>query len=460
MSLPRTEKDVLREIVITLDGPSASGKTTTAREVARALGLRHVDTGAMYRAITLKALRAGADPSDAAAVGRLADAVDIEFADSAAGRALLMDGEDVTSDIRAPEITRQVSLVSAHAEVRQSMVRRQRALSGNGGVVLEGRDIGSVVLPSAHVKVYLDASLEVRAARRLEELEARGIASELAAVREELKKRDHRDSTRSVSPLKVPVGARIIDTSDLTIEQQVQSVVETAREVAGRILALVDQPQRLRALRRRNLPLRAGQGFFFLIAKVFWGLRVIRKDRHDYAENYIYACNHQSNADPPLVGSTIRRNLFFVAKKALFKVKPVGWLLSAVNAVPIRRHTFDRAAMDTYLELLAEGQSIIIFPEGGRSRAATLRPAKPGTGYLALKSGVSVYPLYVDGTMSLKKSLFRRPRLTVIHGRPMRLTEKDLSQYQDADHYRDFGAMVMSAIQALKDEHHQPPSEA
>ncbi|MFQ5510339.1 MAG: (d)CMP kinase [Candidatus Krumholzibacteriia bacterium] len=457
MSPPTTREDIVREMVIAIDGPSASGKTTTARGVARRLGLRHVDTGAMYRAITLKAMGEGVDLGNAGAVGRVAAGADIDFVDGEAGQAVVMDGEDVTQAIRSPEITRQVSLVSTHAEVRHAMVRRQRAFSDQGGVVLEGRDIGSVVLPSAHVKIYLDASIDVRAARRRAELEARGTATSLEAVRSELQARDHYDSTRSLSPLRIPIGARIVDTSRLTIEEQIEQVVATAEVAAARIVGLLDNPGRVRLLRKRNPALRAGQWFFFLIAKVFWGMRVVHRDHRQYAENYIYACNHRSNGDPPIVGSTIQRNLFFVAKRALFRFRPFGWVISKVNAVPIRRGAFDRAALDTFLDLLEQGHSILIFPEGGRSRSARLRPPKAGAGYLALKSGKPVYPMYVDGTLSLKRSLFRKPHLTVIHGRPMRLTDTDLSKYQDPEHYRDFGAMVMCAIEALQDEHQRPP---
>lgn len=203
--------------VIAIDGPAGSGKSTVAREVARRLGLDWLDTGAMYRAVALAALRRGIDPADAEAVGRLAASVAIDV-----GERVHLDGADVTSEVRSPEVDRAVSAVAAHPAVRAEMVRRQREwAAARGGGVVEGRDIGSVVFPDAELKVYLTARDEVRAKRRAAQREAADTGEVAAAIA----RRDRLDATRATSPLVVPEGAVVIDTSDRTVADVADAIV-------------------------------------------------------------------------------------------------------------------------------------------------------------------------------------------------------------------------------------------
>jgi cytidylate kinase len=443
-------------MVIAIDGPSGSGKTTTARELARRMGLRHLDTGAMYRAVTLRALRSAMDPHDERAMAGIAEASMISFEEQqGAAQRVVMDGEDVSDAIRSADVTSNVSLVSSHRPVRMAMVRRQRALALSGGVVLEGRDIGSVVLPGAEVKVYLDASLDVRAQRRLRELQARGSAAgmDFQNVRQSLEERDRLDATREVSPLMIPVGACIVDTSRLSIDQQVAEVERIARETAQRIANLAAPRGSANPFADERRVWTLTRFVVRSVLRLMWGVRMVRTDDTDYKECFIYACNHRSNLDPPLAGANIDREVHFVAKQALFENRLFGALITRCNAIPIRKGMFDRTAMDRLLAMLGEGRSILIFPEGGRFAGDELSNARPGVGYLALKSGCAVMPMYIEGNNRLRRALIRRPRITIIQGKPIRLTDPDLTRYDDSDHFRDFGAMVMSAIGALKDEH-------
>ncbi len=207
---------------MTVDGPSGTGKSTVSRAVASKVGLPHLDTGAFYRAATLAVIRNGVNPEDDGAVAAVAgDAV----MDQEAGE-MFLDGENVSREIRGPDVTASVSRVAANQDVRRILVSWQRdwVARHEGRAVVEGRDIGSVVFPDAAVKIFLDARPEVRAGRRAVET-----GDDHASVLEDLGRRDRFDSTRTASPLTVPTGAVVIDTSDLDFEEVVERVVELVR---------------------------------------------------------------------------------------------------------------------------------------------------------------------------------------------------------------------------------------
>lgn len=215
-------------MIIALDGPAASGKSTVAKAVANRLGIRHLDTGAMYRAVTWLALHEGVAVDDAPALAALAAAhpVEFEYADGTSiATTVRIAGHDVTSAVRLPEVDATVSAVSAVAAVREALVAQQRALGTERDTVAEGRDIGTVVFPSAEVKVYLTASAEERARRRKLDLAAQGHAVEQGEVQERLERRDHYDSTREVSPLEAAADATLLDTTGLSVEEVVDGIV-------------------------------------------------------------------------------------------------------------------------------------------------------------------------------------------------------------------------------------------
>jgi cytidylate kinase len=203
--------------VIAIDGPAGAGKSSVARRLAGDLGWAYLDTGAMYRAVTLAALERGADLEDGRALAALASSLALEVR---ADGTVRLGARDVTREIRSPEVTAGVSLVAAVPEVRAAMVAHQRRFAErNGRVVAEGRDIGTVVFPDARVKIYLDAAPEERAGRRAAELGARGADADLRAVREGIERRDRLDSSRAASPLRRAEDAWYLDTTGLTLEQ-------------------------------------------------------------------------------------------------------------------------------------------------------------------------------------------------------------------------------------------------
>lgn len=223
----------MSSLVIAIDGPAGSGKSTTARMVAEQLGLLYLDTGAMYRAITLKALRTGTPLTDGARLRDLAASTELRFVPQGGEQRLFMDGEDVTEEIRRPDVTAGTTPVSQQREVREVLVRLQKKIGDRGGVVAEGRDTTSVVFPDADLKIYLTASEDVRAARRVIDLKRLGIESSLAEQIELLAKRDRADSTREASPLMRVEGVIEIDTTALSIDQQVQRIIDLAHQVAA-----------------------------------------------------------------------------------------------------------------------------------------------------------------------------------------------------------------------------------
>ena len=224
-------------MIIAIDGPAGSGKSTVAREVARRLGFTYLDSGAMYRAVTLAALESGEDITDGAALGRLGAALDIELhrRDDDNAR-VIADGRDVSDAIREPRVTGASSTVAAHPEVRAAMLEKQRALMSAGDYVVEGRDIGTVVAPDAPVKAFLTADPEERARRRAAELERSGLSIQQDVVRDAIEQRDLLDSTRSAAPLRQADDAELIDTTGLTPEavaDRIVALAQRARAASG-----------------------------------------------------------------------------------------------------------------------------------------------------------------------------------------------------------------------------------
>lgn len=230
----RSIKGMCPHLWIAIDGPAGSGKSTVARMLARRLGLLHVDTGAMYRALTLQALRKGVNLRDEEALVELAQKTRITLSPAGDGSEvrILLEGEDITAAVRSPEVSRNVSLVARVPGVRELMARRQRELAAQwGGVVMEGRDVGTVILPDAQLKVFLTASPEERAKRRQQDLLAQGYQVNLEQLVQEIAERDRLDSSRPVAPLVPAPDAWIIDSSGLAAAEVVEMIA--ARLLGG-----------------------------------------------------------------------------------------------------------------------------------------------------------------------------------------------------------------------------------
>ncbi|MUK87254.1 (d)CMP kinase [Ornithinibacillus sp. L9] len=214
-----------KNIAIAIDGPAAAGKSTVAKIVARKLSYIYIDTGAMYRALTLKATNNNVELNDESSLAELLRETSIQLKQSDDGQRVLLDGEDVTLDIRSQNVTNNVSYVAKHPAIRKEMVARQQSLASKRGVVMDGRDIGTHVLPDAEVKIFLIASVEERAKRRYEENIQKGFPSDLEELKKEIKQRDQIDSKRDVAPLLKAEDAIEIDTTSLSIDEVAQKIL-------------------------------------------------------------------------------------------------------------------------------------------------------------------------------------------------------------------------------------------
>lgn len=214
----------MKKINIAIDGPASSGKSTVAKILAKKYGFVYTDTGAMYRSVTYLAIQKNVAFSDEAGLVQLIKEHEISFKQTDNGQLVFIDGEDVSKVIRESEVTNNVSEVSAHGKVRAELVRQQQKIAEEGGVVMDGRDIGTAVLPNAEVKIFLIASAEERAQRRFKENQEKGIATDFETLKKEIEQRDYLDSHREVSPLKQAEDAVLVDTTGMSVQEVVEAI--------------------------------------------------------------------------------------------------------------------------------------------------------------------------------------------------------------------------------------------
>lgn len=219
----------MREFNVAIDGPAAAGKSTVARLTANRLGFKYIDTGAMYRAVTWKALEQQIPMDDQAAIAKVAENTEIVLETTPDGTKVFVDGEDITAHIRSAPVTANVSAVAKIRAVRDILVNKQKQMASDGSVVMDGRDIGTKVLPDAEVKIFLTASIEERARRRLAEMGLPETDAAFKKLKREIAARDRTDSCRSASPLKKSPDAVVVDTTGLTIEQVVEKILQLSR---------------------------------------------------------------------------------------------------------------------------------------------------------------------------------------------------------------------------------------
>ena len=419
----------MKPFVLAIDGPAGAGKSVTARAVAEALGLRHVDSGAMYRAVGWLARSKGVPLDDERAVLAMLDRVRLE----AGPDGLHADGAAVEPHIRTAEAGDAASIVAVHTRLRARLVRLQRSLAAPPGLVMEGRDIGTVVFPNADLKLFLTASVEARAERRHAELAGRGEPADRNAIEAMIRDRDRRDEERAASPLKPAPDAIPLDTTRLGLQEQIELATHWAR-LAQR------GPGRMTAI------FRFGHDFAQYFARIFLRFQVEGLEHIPRTGPVIIACNHISFWDPPLVGSSVRRVVHFVAKAELFENRLFGGLLSRYNAIPIHRGPQARRGLRGAEEVLGNGGAVIIFPEGTRSKTSEFLPPKAGITRLAALTRSPVVPARIWGSRQIRRSMLRQVLVRIRFGPPMMPPIGDEAGREGG---RAYARRVMDVIGAL-----------
>lgn len=401
-----------RANIIAIDGPAASGKSTLGKKLAERLGYLYLDTGVMYRAITWMALKKGIPLDDEGAVTHLAQTthIDIQPASIADGRdaTILADGEDVTWEIRKPEVDANVSLVSSYAGVRKALSEQQRRLGTKGRIVMVGRDIGTVVLPNADLKIFLDASVEERARRRYLEKVRRGENATYTSVLEAMITRDEIDSSRALAPLKPAEDAHILNTDGMEADEVFEHVIrwlgvdaEAANQwEEAKQNSLKTSPKK--HLYRVSLFHRVMR---FILRPIFRGLfhilgrvRIIGKENIPKQGAYLTAINHISIYEPPFVMAFWPKPLEAAGAKEVWERQGQDILVRLYGAIPVHRGQYDRKLLDTMIAVLQSGLPLLIAPEGGRSHRPGLRRAYPGAAYIVEKTNVPIVPVGIVGS--------------------------------------------------------------
>src|SRR6476660_3969331 len=422
--------------IIAIDGPAASGKSSVALALARQLGFSYVNSGAMYRAVTWHVLQRSVDVHQPAAVVAAVEQSKIvcEFVDNQSR--ILIDDHDPASHLRDDNVNRAVSIVSSIPRVRQILVPRMRECAKANNVVMEGRDIGSVVFPETPFKFYIDASPDVRVQRRL----AEGQRDEIAA-------RDRADSSRAASPLVVAPDAAVIDTSSLSIDGVVDRIIQ---QLVRKGLPIHAQTATARQ-QRMNPYYWLGYTLSRLLAQVFFRYRILLRERMIQSGPVILAMNHQSFFDPPLAGNASDRAIFFLARRTLLEHWFWGWLLPKLNVIPVDQEGSDRSALKALIRILRAGQATLVFPEGARTLDGNLQPAQPGLGLVIAKTLAPVVPMRIFGAHKAwprgSKKIRFHP-ITIVVGHPIFFSEADIAE-RGKDVYQRLSERVMNEIAKL-----------
>ena len=395
-------------IRIAIDGPGGAGKSTLSKVVAKELGIIYVDTGALYRTIGLYMLNHGVDPKDKdGVIARLNDfTLELKFTDGK--QIILLDGCDVGESIRTPEVSMAASAVSAIPAVREYLLNMQRSTARKNSVIMDGRDIGTVILPNAEVKIFLTASPKARAQRRYDELIARGQNVTYEQVYNEMVERDTNDSTRAVAPLKPADDAIIVDNSELTFDQSVKAI--------------------LKIIKKREKKLSKRNGYMKLHLLVAPMIRFFQRVTVTGVENipseggFVLCSNHIAVRDVILLGVSSPRQLKFIGKKELFGIPILGSILKWLGAIKLDRGGADVAALKTAVNQVERGSIVAIFPQGHRRPG--VNPAqtdrKNGAALIAYRSYADVIPACIKTTKNKFTFMCKKE---IIFGKPIKYSD-------------------------------------
>ena len=405
----------------------------------------------LFRSVTYAVLKSGVDPENEKGVAEVVKKIKLELSGSEEKRVFLLNGKNIDKEIRDSAVSNAVSPVSRHGCVRREMVKLQRNIAKKGGIVAEGRDLGTVVFPYAHLKVFLIAGIDARVNRRAAQLKSMDLDFSSEEIKKNILKRDSIDSTRKISPLLKAPGAMVIDTSNITIDEQVALAEKGALEKVEYLRGIGFGNKSNKISKQMKFYYRLSSFLVRTFYKVVFGLKIYGKENLKCDENYIFASNHISNSDPPIVASSLNRKVCILAKKELFRNSLLAWLIRKYHAIPIDRDRFDRSALLAVIKKLKEKESILMFPQGTRSRDNTLKELKVGLAFIAMHAGANIIPLYLSGSNDLFAAMLRRKKLELVVGSPIMINGNCKSDDRKND-YRIISSMVLEEMRMLKDE--------
>ena len=421
--------------IVAIDGPAGTGKGTVTSILSKKFNLLNIDTGATYRCVTLDMInkKIGLDEIDK--IKELLKNIKIELKIENNEQQVYLNGENVTHKIREQEVTSMVSQVSSIKEVRLSMVILQRKMAEGKDVIMEGRDIGTYVFPTADVKIYLDADLEERAKRRFKQNKEKGINSSYVEILENIKKRDENDKKKEIGALIVASDAEVIDTTTKSIKQVVREISSIINEKQKEIKQL----KKIYKVRKETPWKKFVRKVVKIVLKTVYRIAYRVKITGNVPDEgaYILCCNHINYLDAAAIVLFNKRKVNFVAKEDLFTHGILSWLGHLFDAIPIKRNMQDIEAMKRCLKVLKNGELLGIFPEGTRKGMEKNMKAKNGAAFMAIKGKVKIIPVGIHGTFKPFCKVYMN------YGEPI-----DLSGYtkEDLDKATD---MIMEQIVML-----------
>lgn len=371
---------------IAIDGPSGAGKSTIAKAIAAKMGIVYVDTGALYRTIGYFVRRKGVAQTDAEGVVALLPQIHIEVKYENGTQCVYLNGENLGDKIREPEISMYASTVSKIPEVRSFLLDTQRSIAASNSVVMDGRDIGTVILPNADVKIFLTASSERRAERRVAELKEKGMEVTYEEVLSDMIARDEQDRSRDIAPAVPAVDSILLDTSNYTLEES----IEKAIQIINRTLA-----------KKKDKRSKFYRVLYFLLSGLFrliFRVKVVGSENEPKEEGFLICCNHITALDVVLIAVTLKKHQpCFMGKKELFKIPLLSGLIRALGAYPVDRAGSDVGAVKNSIRLLEEGYCVGLFPQGTRQPGKNPRDTKVrnGAAMIAMHADATVIPMNI-----------------------------------------------------------------
>lgn len=408
--------------VVAIDGPAGSGKGTVTEILAKKLKLNSIDTGAMYRCVTLAMIRNNVDISNIEKVMEVLNNINIDLQKANNQLVVKLNGEDVSKEIRENPVNKMVSKVSAIKEVREKLVDLQRKMAETQDVIMEGRDITTVVFPNADVKIYMDADLEERAKRRYAQNKAKNIECTYEEVLEDMRQRDENDMNKPIGTLKKADDAILVDSTNLTQKQvvkKIEKIIKNTKKVKKLEPRIYwERPE----TKWKKFVRKFVKGFLRTLYKITFRMEITGEENKTKAgENggYIICANHVNFLDAVAVVVFSKEKIRFIGKYDLARVGIIRWLEHLFDVIPIKRNTQDLEAMKRCLKALKNKEILGIFPEGTRKGMEKHQKVKNGAAFMAIKSGVPVVPVGISGEFKPFKKVY------ITYGEPI-----DMSKYK------------------------------